>query len=156
MLPTDEPIPIYIGISERFRCVHGLTAKSILKNTDHPVKITHLYPEVEEGCTGFSKVRWTIKYGIYLDCDMIVLGDIADLWAYGEPGHCVCMRDGSTEVMVIAGRQRKNKIPLCWNVEDKVEADMKLLHFTALDWQPWFYPHPNKAAVAVYEQYKKI
>ena len=131
-----------------------MTASSIVKNTKADVSITHLYPEVEEGCTGFSKVRWTIDRGIYLDCDMIVLGDIAELWSYRRSGKFVCMQDGSTEVAVIDGVSKLPLIPREWNVEDRIEKGMKLLHFTDLKCQPWFYDHPNPEAVEIWKQYK--
>lgn len=159
-------IPIYIGISHRFDAVKGMTERSILRNTNADVEIVHLYPDVESGCTGFSNVRYTIQHGIYFDCDMIVFGDIAELWSYRKRGKFVCMQDGSTEVAVIDcnhGCKSKNEqyllpkscdIPMCWNVEDKVTDNMKLLHFTSLATQPWFYEHPNQDAVAYYEAYK--
>jgi len=50
-------IPVYIGISEKFRCIEGMTKNSILRNTDADVDIVHLYPSKESGCTGFSNVR---------------------------------------------------------------------------------------------------
>lgn len=171
-------IPIYIGISNRFNIAKGLTEKSILQNTNAEVNIKHFYPDYESGCTGFSNVRYQITYGIYLDCDMIVLGDIAELWGYREQGKYVCIEDGSTEVAVIdCTHQCRNKheqhllpkkpiIPKQWNVTDaykdgektkyltNVPSDTKLFHFTALATQPWFYDHPNKEAVALYERYK--
>lgn len=159
------PIPIYIGISERFKCTQGITERSILRNTETPVIIKHLYPVVEEGCTGFTNVRYLIKEGIYLDCDMIVVGDIAELWEYRQPGKFVCMEDGSSEVSVISCTHNcKNKhqehllpkaniIPSSWNVKDQIIPGMKLLHFTDLSTQPWFYEHPDQLAVALYKLY---
>jgi len=164
-------IDVYIGISHRFDCIKGMTERSIRRNTKSMVRIHHLYPEVESGVTGFTNVRYTIRKGIYLDCDMIVLGDIADLWEYHRLGKFVCMEDGSTEVAVIdclhKCRQKKEEkllpkeciIPPEWNVEDYAYKNkalpkaMKLFHFTALDTQPWFYKHPNQEAVALYNQY---
>lgn len=159
-------IPIYIGISESFRFLEGMTERSILKHTNADVEIIHLYPEVESGCTGFSDVRFTIKKGIYLDVDMIVLGDIAELWEYRRDNKFVCMRDGSTAVAVIDCEHNcTNKkehhllpmepiIPSEWNTEDRVENGMKLLHFTNMHTQPWFFDHPNKEALEIYDQYK--
>ncbi len=164
-------IPIYIGIAHRFDVIKSLTWNSILENSDADVSIELLYPKVEAGCTGFSNVRYDIEYGIYLDCDMIVLGDIAELWAYRQPGKFVCMQDGSTEVAVIDCRHEcRNKteqhllpkactIPPQWNVEDHqlgvapIPADTKLFHFTDLKTQPWFYHHPNPAAVDLFLEY---
>lgn len=159
------PIPIFIGISERFKITEGLTERSILRNTTAPVKITHLYPSVESGCTGFTNVRYEITHGIYLDCDMIVLGDISELWSYYEKGRFVCMEDGSSEVSVIGCSHlcrdkyhehlipKSMNIPMSWNVEDKIIVDMKLLHFTNLDTQPWFYEHPDQSVINLYNEY---
>jgi len=149
-----------------------MTERSILRNTKHPVDIAHLYPSAESGCTGFSDVRYQIGKGIYLDVDMIVLGDIAELWSYHKPEKFVCMQDGSTEVAVIdCVHKCRNKreqhllpkdcsIPDEWNVEDykyhngSLPENIKLLHFTDLKTQPWFYDHPNAEAVSIYEDYK--
>ena len=160
------PIKVFIGMSERFESIKTLTARSILRNTTVPVDIQYIYTSPESGCTGFSNARYDIEYGIYLDPDMIVLGDIADLWAYHKPGKFVCVKDGSTEVAVIDCKHNcRSKheqhllpkacdIPLEWNCEDELKPGAKLLHFTDLKTQPWFYDHPNAEAVAVYEDYK--
>lgn len=160
------PIPVYIGISKKFKVIEGLTKRSIELNTNTPVHIIHVYPIQESGCTGFTNVRYQIRRGIYLDCDMIVLGDIADLWQYRRKQKFVTLTDGSTEVSVIdCNHNCANKhqeyllpkvktIPQIWNAEDKRVPGMKLLHFTNLKTQPWFYEHPDKKAVAIYEQYK--
>ncbi len=159
------PIPIFIGISERFRITQGLTERSIIQNTNTPTEIKYLYPKIEAGCTGFTNVRYEISHGIYLDCDMIILGDIAELWSYYEKGRFVCMEDGSTEVSVIGTSHlcrdkhsehlipKSKTIPLSWNVKDKVIPGMKLLHFTSLATQPWFYEHPDFEAVKIYNSY---
>lgn len=166
-------IPIYIGISKRFKMIEGMTERSILAHTKADVKITHLYPKHESGCTGFSNVRYTIEHGIYLDSDMIVLGDIAELWEYRKPGKFVCMQDRSTEVAVIDCKHNcrsksqvtrlpmEASIPLEWNVEDykyfpdsPLPKDMKLFHFTSLDKQPWLFKHPNKEANELYKKWK--
>lgn len=171
-------IPVYIGTTKRFDCIKGMTERSILEHTSADVDIIHLYPEIETGCTGFSNVRYTIRKGIYLDIDMIVLGDIAELWEYRKAGKFVCMADGSDEVAVIdCGHNCRNKrerhklpisrdIPTWWNVTDAywhngevkyhegIPDGTKLFHFTALPTQPWFYEHPNKEAIKLYERYK--
>jgi len=160
------PIPIFIGISEQLEIARGITEKSILANTNADVDIQYIKPSPPVGCTGFTNARYTVKHGIYLDVDMIVLGDIAKLWEYRKKGRFVCMRDGSTEVSVIdCDHLCKDKyhehllpkscdIPQVWNIEDKVIRGMQLLHFTNLNTQPWFYDHPDSLAVELYEVYK--
>jgi hypothetical protein len=171
----SEVIPIYIGISERFREIEGLTEFSIRKNTNANVVIKHIYPERESGCTGFSNVRFHIRHGIYLDPDMIVLGDIAELWAYRKKGKFVCIEDKSTEVAVIdcehscRDKTQLKKLPMEpiipteWNVEDyryfpnkPLPKNIKLFHFTSLPHQPWFHEHPHEDAKALYHEYLQM
>jgi len=166
-------IPIYIGMSKRFECIKGMTARSIMANTKADIRIKHIYPEVEAGCTGFTNVRYQIDFGIYLDPDMIVLGDIAELWRYRRSRRFVCMRDGSTEVAVIDCQHlcrnkfeehllpKENIIPDEWNVEDHkyfpdnaLPENIKNFHFTSLSTQPWFFEHPNSEAKMIYENWK--
>lgn len=166
-------IPVYIGISDRFRFLEGMTEGSILAHTNGEVSITHLYPDVEAGCTGFSNVRYGIKRGIYLDVDMIVLGDIAELWSYRKSGKFVCLQDGATEVAVIdcdhncRNKHEQHKLPIScdipkeWNVRDcdhygeGVPEYARLFHFTAMNTQPWFFDHPDPEHVALYEKWRK-
>lgn len=163
-----------------------MTAFSIRENTQADVDIHIVRPQwygmAESGCTGFTNVRFAIPqlcrelgydYGIYLDVDMLVTGDIAELWAYRLPQKWVLLEDMSDEVSVISAdlhypdksclhnrhkgtlhrSNREPNIPLAWNCEDKVKPGMKLLHFTDLKAQPWFYEHPDSEAVALYESY---
>lgn len=179
-------IPIFVASSPRFADVEWMTPFSIRENTDAEVDIYVIRPEdngmQESGCTGFTNVRWVVaqicremgfEYGIYLDVDMLVLGDIAELWEFRRPHKWVCLEDGSDEVSIIAADlhypdksvihtrhkgtlPRGDHVPLIpstWNVEDRVEPGMKLLHFTSLDHQPWFHDHFDEEAVAVYESY---
>lgn len=161
------PLTVYIGISRRFRQIEGMTAESIRQHASEPVEIVHVYPDVESGCTGFTNVRYTIPRGVYLDCDMIVLADIAELMTYHRPGRFVCLADGSTEVAVIdcyhncrSKREefklpRLRSIPLVWNSEDRLVPGAKLLHFTDLNTQPWNTRHPDDEARGYYERYRE-
>ena len=162
-------IPIYIGSSDRFADVEWLPEYSIRRNTQADVEIHIVRPNwygmAESGCTGFSKVRHAVPeiarnmghlHCIYLDVDMLVLGDISELWDYRANGRWVCLLDGTTEVSVIDTRShaaRYPRIPPAWNAEDQVFDGMKLLHFTDLSTQPWIADHPNRDAVEIYERY---
>ena len=181
-------IPIYIGSSDRFACCETAIVNSILDNTDSNLNIEIVRPQrigmKETGCTGFTNVRFAVpellrrdgyEYGIYLDVDMILLSDIADLYEYHWPGKYACMQDGSTEVGVISANvkmppieklQHMNKgqllsmlptaprIPKQWNVEDGYYEGAKLIHFTDLKRQPWFYEgHPSPEACEIWERY---
>lgn len=180
-------IPIFVASSERFAGVEWMAEFSIRQNTSADVAVHIIRPDLhgmqETGCTGFTNVRYTVPqlcremgydFGIYLDVDMLVVGDIAELWEYRRAGHWVCLEDGSDEVSVVcaslqypdksriherhkASFSRGSKlkaIPLAWNCEDEVKEGMKILHFTDLNAQPWTHEHPNAEAVALYESYR--
>jgi len=180
-------IPVFIASSDRFADVEWMTKFSIEQNTNADVKIYIVRPQwfgmQESGCTGFTNVRYAVpqlcrllghEFGIYLNCDMLVIGDIAELYLHRRYGKWVCLEDGSNEVSVICSSinfpdksvlHTRHKgtlprgylypeIPLEWNCEDEIKPFMKLLHFTDLKSQPWFYDHPNAEAVALYESYR--
>lgn len=181
-------IPVYVGTCAKFDKVAPVMAYCLVKHTDSDVTMTLMDPDDigmdYTGCTGFTNTRFAVPelagydgFAIYLDVDMFVLGDIAELYEYREPGKWVVLEDGSNEVSVIdcsafrdlpaiswLGSLKKHqlqarvadrvvkKIPLAWNVEDRVVPGMKLLHFTDLKQQPWFHDHSNPEAVAIWEQ----
>ncbi|MFW0776215.1 MAG: hypothetical protein ACN2B6_00655 [Rickettsiales bacterium] len=156
-------IRVFIGSHKKFERCEPVIEYSIRKYASEPVDIKFLRPEYygceDAGCTGFSLMRWEIPricnyegHAIYLDVDMILLADIADLWAYKSTNH-VILKDSSTEVMVLncAKSRECPKLEILlehWNVEDwKAEPKdletAKLIHFTDLKNQPWFYDHPK-------------
>ena len=179
-------IPIFIASSDRFADAEWMTEFSIRENTSEEVQIYIVRPQwfgmEESGCTGFTNVRYAIPqlcrlfghdFGIYLDVDMIVTGDIKELWSYRRAFNWTCLADGNNEVSVICSTlqfpdkstlhlrhkgtlmgARRSDIPLTWNSKDAICPDMKLLHFTGLATQPWFHDHPDNAAVALYKEYK--
>lgn len=176
-------IPVFVASSERFAEVEWLAPFSISENTDSAVAVHVVHPAAlgmpEEGCTGFTMLRYAVPHwcrqqgydaAIYLDVDMLVLRDIAELWAYAKRDRWVSLLDGSDEVSVIGAdvavppiseirRDRRHaihvskspEIPLSWNCEDAVPRGANILHFTDLKTQPWWHEHPNPAAVSVYE-----
>ena len=164
-------IPIRIGMSKRFEVISGLTKNSILRNTKAKCDIQLVYDPQERGCTQFSNVRYMLNEAIYLDCDMIVLSDIEELWEYRREGKFVCMENGQTEVSIpwcehkCTNKREEHLLPKAciippeWNVYDcdyyekPLPENIKLLHFTSLDHQPWFHENPCKQAVDIYRQY---
>jgi hypothetical protein len=161
-------IKVFIGTAPKWTKHEPIIEHSIRSNTDTEVEISFLrageHGLKPSGCTGFTNFRYAIPeickregFAIYLDIDMVVLADIAELWDYRERGYWVCMADGSTEVSVIdctlqfppvhtlasfkkyqlaSMMPTRRSIPLEWNVKDTVAPGMKLLHFTDLtqDW----------------------
>lgn len=154
-------IRVFIGSHKRFERCEPVIEHSIRKYASEPVEVHFLRPEYygcgDSGCTGFSNMRWEIPricnykgHAIYLDVDMVLQADIAGLWGYRSSSGTVILRDGGTEVAVFncAKVNLLTAIPRCWNIEDfnAVPEDLetaKLIHFTDLKNQPWFYDHPK-------------
>lgn len=158
------------------------------------------WPKFGHG-TDFSVFRMAVpEYAgftgkaIYLDVDMIVLGDIAELWRMPQKKPYLCNSGKRTEVALIdcaafqdvpwwpriaqmqpSGVYLSNyrsmlaqhgfleeSLPWEWNSVDKMLPGAKLIHYSAVPTQPWhpyksvqYSPHPDPAALAVYEQYRR-
>lgn len=178
MVSHPAPVRVCIGTAERYRAIEPHITHAIHRHASQSVEIRWMRAGEnglkETGCTGFSMYRYAVPElcgyagsAIYLDVDMLVLSDIAELWDYGRQGEWVCLADGSTEVMVIDCSVRNsippirelmrlhksqvrpvltNRIPLEWNCEDSAPEGAKLIHFTDLKRQPWFTPARSDSA----------
>ena len=69
---------------------------SIRKNTKEEVDLNFIRPGYKNGATGFTNHRFLIPelcnyegYCIYMDVDMLVLGDLSELWEYRRSGKWV-------------------------------------------------------------------
>lgn len=69
---------------------------SIRENTKQEVDLDFIRPGYKNGATGFTNHRFLIPelcnyegYCIYMDVDMLVLGDLSELWEYRRPGKWV-------------------------------------------------------------------
>lgn len=122
------------------------------------------------GATGFSSWRYNIPiedgYAIYMDCDVLVYGDVAELMEYKQagmfvgapsklkqsktvtegtmPGVLDCSVDYPDDFTLTnqAGLY-VNKIPSNWNHCDFIADDTKLMHLSRQKLQPW-YDHAPK------------
>lgn len=179
-------IRIFIGSAHKWAHVEPVLEHSIRKHSSEPVEINWMRPRqlglTENGCTGFTMFRYCIPelaqhkgFAIYLDVDMLLLDDIAELWQYQRPGRWAMLEDGSSEVMVIdcsidlrlskhqlcAMRKwevahllnTSSEIPLEWNCEDELLPGAKLLHFTDLERQPWDYDIRQDDAAQLWRAY---
>jgi hypothetical protein len=107
---------------------------SLRRYASQPVELVWLKPnpdpahplggwDTHEWGTPFSGLRWAIPHlcgyegrAIYLDSDMIVLGDIAELWAQEMPGKAVALVTGEgrkqrTCVMVLDCARARRFLP---------------------------------------------
>lgn len=183
-------IRVFVGSNTPYAEQEKVLAYSIRANTEAEVEVTFMRPGENGlqacGCTGFSNYRYCVPeladhqgFAIYLDVDMIVMGDIRDLYVWKRAGKWAVLADGSNEVAVIDCTIRMPEkerihtypkqqllhmtqpyqvraIPLEWNVEDRVTENMKLLHFTDLNMQPWLGgKHQSPEALGVLQAYQE-
>jgi hypothetical protein len=100
-MSTPEPIRVFIGYDAREASAYHVCCQSIIENTTHPVTIQPLalnlmerfYTEQHvDGSNAFIYSRFLVPYlcgwngsAIFLDGDMLVRGDLADVWAMRRP-----------------------------------------------------------------------
>jgi lipopolysaccharide biosynthesis glycosyltransferase len=93
-----SPVRVFIGYDEREAIAFSVLSHSIHRHSSKPVSITPLALGQLDGLmwrerhqlqsTDFSFSRFLVPYlcdfrgwAVFMDCDMLVLDDIADLWA---------------------------------------------------------------------------
>ncbi|QNG29103.1 hypothetical protein [Synechococcus sp. LTW-R] len=96
----SRPIPIFIGVDPRERAATNVLIDSLSQHSSVPLAITPLVtPQLEaqqlywrprdpKQSTAFSFTRFLVPHlmgyrgwAIFMDCDMLARGDIAELWA---------------------------------------------------------------------------
>lgn len=93
-------IPVFIGYDERQPIAYTALCQSIIDNCTLPVAITPLVlrtlPITRQGLTPFTYSRflvpWLCKFegwAIFADIDMMVRGDLAELWAQCDDAYAV-------------------------------------------------------------------
>lgn len=102
-----KTIPIFIGYDPREAIAYHVCVNSIIRNSSTPVSITPLalslfsdYTETHtDGSNQFIYSRFLVPYltgyvgqAIYIDGDMVVRGDVAELWS---------LRDLTKDVQVV-------------------------------------------------------
>lgn len=95
-----QPIPIFIGYDPRERAATNVLIDSLYQRSSMPLAVTPLVtPQLEtqglysrprdpKQSTAFSFTRFLVPHlmgyqgwAIFMDCDMLACGDIAELWA---------------------------------------------------------------------------
>ena len=102
-----KPIPVFVGYDPREAIAYHTCVNSIIRNSSRPVAIVpvalNLFKEYAEthtdGSNHFIYTRFLVPYlmdyqgwAIFIDGDMIVRGDIAELWN---------LKDYTKDVMVV-------------------------------------------------------
>ena len=102
-----KPIPVFVGYDPREAIAYHTCVNSIIRNSSQPVAIVpvalNLFKEYSEthtdGSNHFIYTRFLVPYlmdyqgwAIFIDGDMIVRGDIAELWN---------LKEYSKDVMVV-------------------------------------------------------
>ena len=103
------PIPVFIGYDPHERAAVNVLADSLVQHSSQPLAITPIVARQLQGIlnrerhpsqsTEFSFSRFLVPYlqdyrgwAIFMDCDMLARGDIAELWK---------QRDESYALMVV-------------------------------------------------------
>jgi len=101
-----KPIPVFVGYDPREAVAYHVCANSIIRNASAPVAIVpialNLFPEYQEthtdGSNQFIYSRFLVPYlmeylgrAIFIDGDMIVRGDIVELYKSLQPGKDVAV-----------------------------------------------------------------
>lgn len=192
-----EQVRVFVGTdSSIHEKAEVALVESILSNITNGEEtqliLDFIRPGWKSGCTGFTNHRFLIPslcnyegFAIYMDVDMIVLGDIAELWSYKTPGKwcttglrddvsvidCAAFKDLTPDfvrskrkdaIRSKIGARCECNIPQTWNHIDKLGDNTKLLHYSDLDRQPWhpipghpYKPHPDPAAVELFWYFYK-
>ena len=97
---NESPIPVFIGYDPREAIAFHVCANSIIRNASRPVAIVpvalNLFKDYSEthtdGSNQFIYTRFLVPYlmgftgsAIFIDGDMVVHGDIAELWDMRNP-----------------------------------------------------------------------
>lgn len=99
-------ICVYIGYDPRERSAANVLADSLYQGSSHPVSITMIHTPQLNGIfnrardprqsTAFSFTRFLVPHlagyrgwAIFMDCDMLCRGDIAELWALRDDRYAV-------------------------------------------------------------------
>ena len=105
-------INVFIGYDSKEKVAFNTLAYSILRNSTKPVSITPIYlPNLRDdfvrernnlSSTEFSFSRFMVPHlmnykgwGVFMDCDQLMLGDIAELWRLRDDKYAVqlCKHD---------------------------------------------------------------
>ncbi len=106
MQSPAQPIPIFIGYDPRERAATNVLIDSLYQHSSQPLAITPIVTEQLKGVferprdpkqsTAFSFTRFLVPWlqgyrgwAIFMDCDMLCRGDIAELWALRSDRYAV-------------------------------------------------------------------
>ncbi len=104
----SQPIPVFIGFDPRERAATNVLIDSLYQRSSAPLAITPIVtPQLEaqglfwrqrdpNQSTAFSFTRFLVPHlmgyhgwAIFMDCDMLCRGDIADLWSLRDENYAV-------------------------------------------------------------------
>jgi len=99
------PLRVFIGVDKRQPLGYTVCQSSIARNSSAPVAITPLLidqlPVKRRGLTDFTFTRFLVPYlcgysgtAVFMDADILVTGDIADLFACADGLHSVQVSKG--------------------------------------------------------------
>ena len=132
-----QPIPIFIGYDHRERAATNVLIDSLYHQSTSPISIIPLVTKQLEGngiywrlrdpkqSTDFSFSRFLVPYlmdykgwAIFMDCDMLCCGDIADLWSLRNEKYavmCVQHKHNPTESQKFLGEVQSSYPKKNWS-----------------------------------------
>lgn len=164
-------LKIFIGYDDRQTVSYSVLQNSIMLRATMPVSITPLVletlPITRRGLTPFTYSRFLVPYlcgyegvGLFIDSDMLVIDDIAELFKFADPAYDVqCVQNGmrfewssvmlfnndkcriltpeyvqaGPNPMTMAWAKSLGALPARWNHlvgYDEPNEDVSLIHFT--------------------------
>jgi len=105
-LKDELPLQIFIGFDRAESVAYHVCCQSILENSSRPVSFTPIgidnvssffdRPRGSKDSTDFAITRFLAPYlcgfegqALYMDCDMLVRGDVAELFASTNPSKSI-------------------------------------------------------------------
>lgn len=161
-------IPVYIGYDEKESGAFWTCAASILENASQPVEIIPLKRSTlpltrakhPKQSNEFAFTRFLVPYlqnfsgcAIFMDCDFLVLGDIADLWYLRDETKAVQVVQHDTSTFAAGKKYLGNEQTVyerkCWSslmLFNCAHSDCMALHPDVIDLHEGLYLHQLKWA----------
>jgi lipopolysaccharide biosynthesis glycosyltransferase len=145
-----QPIPVFIGYDPHERAAVNVLADSLVQHSSQPLAITPIVAHQLGGIlqrernpkqsTEFSFSRFLVPHlmdyqgwAIFMDCDMLARGDIAELWA---------LRDERYALMCVQHEHVPNEtVKFLGAVQTRYEKKLELAD--AVQLQPVHRAHPR-------------
>lgn len=136
-------VPVFIGTApEHFEAERAL--ENSIKANSPTASISWMrkgdpgWDFIDRGPTGFTMFRFCVPelmgfegQAIYLDVDMLVLADLEQLLAYGEPGKWVCHNSEDTDCVSVIDCSCVRQLPSWPSIDEMAQGQLRKWHTRA-------------------------